>query len=438
MLNAVRQHIATHTTLKPFSKIIVGLSGGADSIVMLDVLTLLGYDCVAAHCNFHLRGDESDADAHFVKTWCKRIDVPFTSIDFDTHQYAADKKISIEMAARELRYHWFEIVRKQYLADAIAVAHHKDDSVETVLLNLIRGTGIQGLTGISPQVGRIVRPMLCVTRQQIEAYATDRELPFVTDSTNADTAYTRNAIRHQIIPLMKTLNPSVTDAISRTAQNLHETDTMLRHLMTDIRQQAFDGTHIYIDALRKSVAPSVLLFDILSPLGFNSSTITDIAQSLDSEPGKVFHAPQWRLVKDRTTFLLTPQPTNDIPTTYLIESVEVGEDCPIKLSVVWHDNPVSIDKSPNKLYLDADKVSFPLTLRKWQQGDWFIPFGMTGRKKVSDFFTDQKFSLLDKEEAWLLTSSDDILWIVGKRSDNRFRLTPNTKSVIEITYYPNK
>lgn len=306
MIDRVRRFIEKEKLFAPEATVIVGLSGGMDSMVLLDLLTLLGYQCVAAHCNFHLRGEESNRDAAFVKKWCKGIDIPFTSIDFDTTQYAADKKISIEMAARELRYGWFEIVRRQYVAEAVAVAHHKDDSVETVLLNLIRGTGIKGLSGIMPKNRHVVRPLLCVTRAEIEEYIAERDMPYVFDSTNDNDIFLRNSLRLNIIPQLEKLNPSVREAIWRTSRNLFEAEKVYSESLRDIIKDLFRDDKIDIAKLRQTASPRSVLFEILSPLGFGASVIEDVYLGMESTSGKVFHSKSYRLIKDRGVFILDP------------------------------------------------------------------------------------------------------------------------------------
>lgn len=431
MLQKIKTYIAQNRLLAPDATVIAGLSGGADSVAMLDALTLLGYRCVAAHCNFHLRGEESDRDADFAKKWCKSIDIEFVSIDFDTKGYAADKKISIEMAARELRYAWFEIVRQQFDAQSIVVAHHQDDSVETVLLNLVRGTGIKGLTGISPKNGRVARPMLCVTRAEINAYVAERNLPHVTDSSNGDDVYVRNFLRLNVIPKLQEINPSVKDAIARTARHVAEAEKMYIAAAESAKNAVFDGQKIHISKLLQTPSPASVLFEILTPLGFNPSVVEDVFGALNGASGKVFLAHGHRLIKDRDYLLLhSVSDASAEPKSVLIhkETREILAPIPLKISL--ESAPISIEKNPRFLYADADKLSFPLTLRQWRAGDWFVPFGMKGRKKLSDFFTDQKFSLKDKEETWVLLSGQDVVWIAGHRADNRFRVTSGTKNVL--------
>lgn len=443
MLEKVREYIQKENLIKDNTKIIVGLSGGMDSMVLLDILTLLGYRCIAAHCNFYLRGEESNRDEIFVKKWCKSIDIPFTSINFDTNQYAFDRKISIEMAARELRYNWFETLRKHYQANHIAVAHHKDDSVETVLLNLIRGTGIKGLTGISAKNGHVVRPLLCISRLEIEKYISERDIPYVTDSTNSEDLYLRNALRLNVIPLLETLNPSVKDTIYRTSNNVTEAEKVYSESIQKSIKEVFGDNKIDINKLKQTASPRSVLFELLTPYNFTPSTIEDISISIDSISGKIFYSDsgsdlekkKYRLIKDRNYFLLDV--VNDIINdnqTYFIEEGTREIDFPINIKIREISSHTDIIYNSRFLYIDADKIKYPLVLRKWRSGDWFIPFGMKGRKKLSDYFSDRKFSLKDKEDAWLLTSGDDIVWIVGERNDNRFRISEDTRKIISIEH----
>ncbi len=438
MLDTIRSFIEKEKLLSANASVIVGLSGGMDSMALLDILILLGYRCVAAHCNFHLRGEESDRDADFVEKWCKSKDIPFISIDFDTRQYASDKKISIEMAARELRYTWFEMMREQYKAEAIAVAHQKDDSVETVLLNLIRGTGIKGLTGISPKNNKVVRPLLCLSRKEISRYMAARGIPYVFDRSNNDDLFLRNAIRLHIIPKLEELNPAVKEAIYRTAQNVAEAEKVYSASVQESIEAVFQHDRIDIQALRKTASPQSVLFELLTPFGFSPSTIRDIHQNMDAEPGKRFFAGQYRLMKDRDCFLIDRIPDAGIAEQSFLITPQTEEMMePLHLTFRTLRMPVALQKARRLLFVDYDRLKFPLQLRRWQQGDWFIPFGMKGRKKLSDYFTDRKFSLQDKENAWILLSGDEIVWIVGERPDDRFRVTDDTIHVFSVAVEDN-
>ncbi|WP_165025727.1 tRNA lysidine(34) synthetase TilS [Dysgonomonas sp. ZJ279] len=436
ILSKVKQYILNHQLLDSGDKIIVGVSGGADSVAILDMLHQLGYECIVAHCNFHLRNEESNRDALFVKDLCKTYNLKFDSIDFDTNKYAADKAISIEMAARELRYNWFEELRIKHKAVSIAVAHHQDDSVETILLNLIRGTGIRGLTGISAQNGSIIRPLLCLTRNDITSYLSQRNISYVTDSTNNEDIYTRNKIRLNVIPLLETINPSVKDSISQTAEYLLQVQNIYLDYIDKAKSEILNGNKIDIEKLIKYNEPKAILFEILSVYKFNSETIDGIFNALNGISGKIFYSNTHRVLKDRGQLVISEkEETNTSNNNFEINEATTTLFSPVnfKIETIFNSPNLNIEKDKNILYIDKNKLHFPLTIRRWQQGDWFIPFGMKGKKKVSDYFTDQKLSLFEKENIWLLCSKDAIVWIIGHRSDDRYRITTTTSEIIKIT-----
>ena len=435
MLDTIRTYIQKEKLLSVEATVIVGLSGGMDSMALLDILTLLGYRCVAAHCNFHLRGAESDRDGDFVRRWCKSVDVPLVSIDFDTREYASDRKISIEMAARELRYRWFEMMRVQHQAEAIAVAHHRDDSVETVLMNLIRGTGIKGLSGIAPKNRKVVRPLLSVSREEIARYMVSRDIPYVFDSSNNDDLFLRNALRLHVIPTLEELNPAVKEAIYRTAQHVAQAEKVYNAAMKESMEKVVQNDRIDVRELRKTPSPQSLLFELLTPMGFGPSTIQDICSSMDAEPGKIFLSRSHRVIKDRDYFLIDQLPDKEATEqSFFIELQTNALTMPLPLTFSILPMPITIERNKRFLYADFDQLRFPLTLRKWRQGDWFIPFGMKGRKKLSDYFTDRKFSLKDKEAAWVLLSGEEIVWIVGERPDERYRIREGTLRVFHVSW----
>lgn len=408
-------------------RIIVALSGGADSVALLRVLLALGYTCEAAHCNFHLRGKESDRDETFVRNLCGNLGVSLHVIHFDTQAYALKQHVSIEMAAREMRYEWFEKLREERGASIIAVAHHKDDSVETFLLNLVRGTGINGLKGIAPLNGYIARPLLEMNRQDIMQYLDYLNQDYVTDSTNLQDEYMRNKIRLNILPMLKELNPSASDNIAEAAIRLSEASLIYNQEIAKAKTKVLEKNEkslkaIHIEHLLAETAPASLLFEILHPLGFNSGQIKDIFRSLSGQPGKRFMTSEWEAVRDRTYLLLqsktTENATSQAPRIFT-EIVNLTED-------------FIIPKEKNVACLDADKITKPLTIRKWQKGDKFVPFGMTGKKNVSDYLTDRKFSLFEKENQYVVCSENNIIWLVGERSDNRFKITDSTKRAMII------
>lgn len=418
--------------------VLVGLSGGADSVALLGVLVRLGYDCIAVHCNFHLRGEESLRDEHFAEDFAVRLlKVPFYKTDFDTSGYAAEKHLSIEMAARELRYNWFERMRLKLGAQAIAVAHHRDDSVETLLMNLVRGTGIRGLVGIRPKNGFVVRPLLAVSRQDILHWLAGRQYVYMTDSTNLSDAYTRNFVRLRVLPLLEEMNPSVKTTIARTAEHLSAAETIYLETIRKARQEVMTPDHrLSIPALLQYPAPETILYELLRPYGFTRLVSDDVFLSLSKESGKCFYATDYRLVKDRDYLLIVARRQEPESAIYTLETEEGVWHVPIELSCrkIVLSSDFHIRKDKHMAYLDYDKLRFPLVLRHWQEGDWFVPFGMKGRKKLSDYFSDHKFSRIQKEQTWLLCSGNDIVWIVGERSDNRFRIDEGTKSVLIVNF----
>lgn len=443
MIHKVQIYIETNHLLTFDKPVIVGFSGGGDSVSLLYILNRLGYKCIAAHCNFHLRGEESDHDEEFCRQFTEKHQIIFEKIDFNTTSYAAGQHISIEMAARDLRYKWFDTIREKFNAQAIAVAHHLDDSNETMLLNMIRGTGIRGLCGIRPKNGFIVRPLLCVGRDNLNQYLKSLGLSYVTDSTNLSDEHTRNFIRLRILPLMKEINPSVSAALVRTAEHLADAENIYTQTVEATKksliQKVDQEIRISINDIIQQPAAKTILYEILKPYGFTRQISENIFRALTSESGKTFDAPNsgLRLLKDRD-FLIIFEPQRTIPETYNINEGETNNhQLPIRISMrkIIVDSSFKIDKSPLTATFDYDKINYPLTLRKWQSGDWFIPFGMKGRKKLSDYFSDHKFSIAEKEKTWLLCSGKDILWIVGERTDNRFRIDHSTKYALVLNFF---
>ena len=412
-------------------KVLVALSGGADSVALLRVVHSLGYACECAHCNFHLRGEESNRDEAFVRSLCDELSVPLHVVHFETKAYAKERRLSIEMAARSLRYDWFERLRQERNASVIAVAHHRDDSVETFLLNLIRGTGIDGLKGISPKNGYVVRPLLSESRDDILDYLQAIGQGYVTDSTNLQDEYMRNKIRLNILPLMKELNPSVMETIQNTASRLSETALIYHRDREHVKMQKLShlsGSSLSIPVVEvlDDIAPISLLHEILFPLGFNSAQVKDIYRCLSTpQSGKRFCSKDWEVVKDRGNLLIQKMESEESLPELLVEE---------KLL----DASFILPKDKHVACLDADKVKLPLTVRKWRKGDKFIPFGMMGQKKVSDYLTDKKFSVLQKEKQCVVCSEEKIVWLVNERIDNRFRITDQTRRVLLIqVLYPS-
>lgn len=419
LVKKVKEFIEKEDLFSKQDKILVALSGGADSVALTRILITLDYHCEAAHCNFELRGEESDRDEDFVRNFCRSLNIKCHSIHFETRRYAAQQSISIEMAARELRYNWFSKICEESDCQVVAVAHHKDDSVETMLLNLIRGTGINGLLGIRPKNGNVVRPLLCASRQEVVAYLHRMNQTYVTDSTNLEDEYTRNKIRLNLLPLMEEINPSVKDGLVKTASYLNDISKVYQQAIKESIDRIFitPEKEISIEKLMNEPAPQALLFEVLSPLGFNSTQVEEVYGSLNGQPGKRFISSQWQVVKDRELLL--------------IEKVKTANDKPqIIFEEVLFTKEFVIPKDKNTACFDANKFKGVISIRKWEKGDYFIPFGMKGKKLVSDFMTDSKFSLLKKEQQWVLSCNDQIAWLIGERTDNRFRIDDSTQKVI--------
>ncbi len=417
--NKINRYITEKGLFGLTDKVLVALSGGADSVALLRVLLQLGYRCEAAHCNFHLRGAESDRDEAFVVCLCETLRVPLHKADFQTKEYAAEKGISIEMAARELRYAWFESLLPVCGARVIAVAHHRDDSVETFLLNLVRGTGIKGLKGIAAVNGRVVRPMLGVSRADILDYLEALQQDYVTDSTNLVDEYMRNKIRLNVLPLLRELNPSVDDTLAETAMRLSDTSAVYQQAMHEAVQRVRKENCISIAGLLAEVAPQALLYELLYPLGFNSAQVGEVFRSLKAESGRRFLSKEWELLKDRDFLLLRP----------------VGGEYPAPELLVQEadKDSVEIEKDSRIAFLDADTVMQPLVLRKWQSGDAFVPFGMKGKKSVRNYLKDRKKTLFEKENQYVVCNvSGEVVWLVNERIDDRFKVTGKTQRVLVL------
>lgn len=403
---------------------IVALSGGADSVSLLLLLHEHGYNVHAAHCNFHLRGQESDRDEQFCDDLCQRLNIPFHRVHFDTTTYAELHKVSIEMAARQLRYGWFEQLRKDIGADGICVAHHRDDSVETVLLNLIRGTGLRGLTGIRPRNGFVLRPLLCVSREEVLNYLQTKGQDFVTDSTNLEADVQRNKIRLQLLPLMKEVNPAVLENVSRTAEHLAEAQSVLDDVIHDIKNNKI----LEFSKLDKFHSREYLIYEWASAYGFNGSQVQQI---MTAETGSIFSSAQgFDLLVDRQRLVVEPSVKPLKKMMIPEEGTYVMED---GMRVSVRREPAWVSKTPECATLDAEKVIFPLQVRRAETGDWMVPYGMKGRKLLSDVMTDKKMTLFEKRRQLVVVDAKgDIVWLVGMRTDSRYGVTSSTKDVVVI------
>lgn len=423
MLSKVKDYIKQHNLLNSNDLYIVALSGGADSVALLLFLDEMGYQVHAAHCNFHLRGAESDRDEAFCESLCSQKNIPFHRIHFDTLTYAETHHVSVEMAARELRYGYFEQLRKDIGASGICVAHHRDDSVETVLLNLIRGTGLRGLTGIQPRKGYILRPLLCVSRQEIEQYLQVKGQSYVTDSTNLVAEVQRNVVRLKVLPLLETINPAVADNIQRTAENLTEAQSVLDVAIENIRNAKI----LEYRELERFGSREYILYEWAKQYGFNGSQVKEL---LTAEIGSVFSSSMgYDLLVDRdryaVEFSLKPFQNVRIPEegTYILDEIT-------KIKV--RKCPAYVSKNPSVATLDAQKVAFPLTVRRVEEGDRMQPYGMRGTKLLSDLMTDCKLSLFDKRRQLVVVDAQGVvIWAVGLRVSQQVAVTDHTSEVLE-------
>ena len=441
LLKRLRHYVDEQGLCAPGDRILLTVSGGIDSMVMAHLMTAAGYDCGVAHCNFSLRGQESDDDETFVRAWAADRDLPFFFIRFDTEAYAAEHGLSIQMAARDLRYAWFRKTAAAEGYDHIALAHNRNDVAETFLINLSRGTGLRGLTGIRPRQGEIIRPLLFARRDEIERYARSEGITWRDDSSNRSVKYTRNKIRHEILPAFEELNPSFVDTLAATAARLSGVEEIFERYMDEVRPQFMvhsgDKIMIPLEKVRHAQARAAILFELLSPLGFSPATTTAVLKALDSPPGKQFFSPTHRLIKDRDFLIITPLGEDDEKERrYYIEEGMTGVSEPLRLRITIFDRDDSfrIPSSPDIAVVDHEKVTWPLIIRRWQEGDYFRPLGMTGMKKLSDFFIDNKLSLDEKEKVWLITEGDRIVWIPGMRLDDRYKITDHTKKIVKLEW----
>lgn len=416
-------------------KTLLTVSGGMDSVVMCALFNEAKFPFAIAHCNFQLRGKESDGDEQLVKELGKKYGVEVFVKKFETKKYAADKNISIQLAARELRYNWFEELRKEKELDLIATAHHLNDNIETILFNLTKGTGIRGLRGIPFRQGNIIRPLLFASREEIESYQKENKLEFREDSSNADDKYTRNKIRHNIIPLLKEINPSLESTFADKIELFTELETMYEKQMKKSAAQLFlpRGNDIYIPILKlkKTKNASSVLFEYVKDYGFNSEQVDDILAAVDAEAGKQFLSSTTRVIKDRSFFILTKLADKDSSIHYIEEG-----DKEVKLGgkqLEIKNDKLKITPDRNSAYIDKNKLEFPLVARRWREGDYFYPFGMKmKKKKLKKFFTDEKVPLNEKENIWVVESNKKIVWVAGYRIDERFKVTDKTKEILEM------
>lgn len=438
MLEKFESFVSDNNLFSKDDRILIALSGGVDSVVLSHLMCRANYKISLAHCNFHLRDEESNRDEAFVRSWAKENNIPLFVKEFDTYQYMKENKLSLEMAARDLRYNWFNSLLESEEFTCLCTAHHLDDSIETFFINLLRGTGIAGLHGIKVKNDKIVRPLLFATREEILSYAKQNNISYVEDSTNSETKFTRNKIRHNLFPVLREINPNFEFALKKDIEYLNDTEFIFRREIEKTKKEIIETEQevikINISKLKQLNPMKIYLYEILSEYGFNETNINDILSCLDEISGKQFFSKTHRLVKDRHYIFIDVIKNNTTNDFFLIDNCQSSLIHPLKMQIeLLRDLKfINISKDKNIAMLDADLLKFPLILRKWRQGDSFVPFGMKKEKKLSDYFTSNKYSLLDKENQWILCSEEKIVWLVAERIDDRFRISNKTKNILKI------
>ena len=440
LLEEFEKYIAENELFTHDDKLLLTVSGGVDSMVMMALTAAAGYRFGVAHCNFQLRGNESEEDEVLVENEARRYGVEFYNKRFDTVGEMERTGESMEMAARRLRYAWFKELCEEHGYTSIVIAHHGNDSIETFFINLLRGTGLRGLTGISTQVGHIVRPMMFATRKIIHDYAVAHRIPYREDSSNRSTKYLRNKVRLGVVPMFKDIKPQFTNIMRRNIARLSQAQDFITSAIDIVKGEAMecsgDMHTLWVDRIRPTLPRHYVIYEILnSEFGFKGDVVDALCRALDAElSGRRFYSREWVAVTDRGRVVVSPIADDDdcevIVEKGAIRSYAGGaalyyEYCDI-------DFIDSLDQGDNVALLDADKLKFPLRLRRWQDGDWFVPFGMSGRKKLSDFLIDKKVSLAEKRRQFVLMSGDDIVWVVGRRLDDRYAITRKTENVLKV------
>lgn len=433
MLEAFENHIKTNLRFLIDSRCIIAVSGGIDSVVLAYLCRSLKMDFALAHCNFNLRGEESDLDEEFILELAEELEVEVFIQSFDTQAYADDNKRSIQMAARELRYNWFADLAEQLQFDYILTAHHADDNLETFLINFIRGTGLNGLTGIPMINENIARPLLPFSRQDIKDYSKEKNLIWREDSSNFTRKYLRNKLRHQVVPVLKEINPQLLDSFQKTIINLNDTADIVEESLNAVAKRAIVEINSYgirykISEFKKVNNPRAYVFEMFKNFGFTEWN--DLLDLLDAQSGKQVISNTHRLIKHREFLILTER--KDKPTLNIIIQ-EHDTKVQIPFGVLTFENVQAIGKTSKEIvYVDKDQLKFPLELRVWKEGDAFQPMGMSGKKKISKYLKDEKASLVEKENTWILISNNHVVWVLNKRADDRFKVTERTKTILKI------
>jgi len=431
-LQQFTDYISQHQLFEKSDHVLLAVSGGKDSVLMVQLFKQAGFSFSIAHCNFNLRANEAQLDETFVKLLADEMDVPFHVAHFDTKGFAEKHKVSTQMAARQLRYDWFEELRQQEDYRYVAVAHHQSDVIETVLLNLVRGTGISGMHGISPKRGHVVRPLLFLSRQQIDEIFEGSGFPFVEDSSNRSSKYARNKIRLNVIPHLREINPNLEETFAANIHRFAETEALLQRVVAETRERLFKehagSISVNISDVKHLQPQKLLFFELLKPLHFTSSVVDEVLSSLDKQSGTSFYSETHRLTIDRSQLMISRLADDDHALLYFHGEgcLKVGGEL-ISLTI---SEAVNFQAAKKNAYVDANLLVFPLVIRYRQPGDRFIPLGMNSLKKLSNFFIDEKVPLPQKDKIPLLINGNgQLIWVVGMRQDERYKVSATTKKV---------
>jgi len=435
MLQKLSNHIINNLPFLKDKKLLIAISGGVDSVVLTHLLSSLNFDISLAHCNFNLRPTACDLDEDFVKNLAEKLNIPVFTTHFNTTEFAKENKQSTQIAARNLRYNWFNQLIEQHQFDYLLTAHHADDNLETFLINLTRGSGLEGFTGIPEINGNIIRPLLPFSREDVLAFAKNNTIDWREDKSNASTKYTRNKVRHLIVPILKEINPSLLETFANTTAHLKESQQIIEDKISDVSKEIIssekDIIKLHIKEIEELSNPKAYLYQLLKE--YNFTEWNDVYQLLSAQSGKQIHSKTHVLLKDRNYLILTKEKKVDVKEeSFLIKEnlTEITEPVHLKIEKVVEKST----KNKQTIYVDQQRLNFPLKLRKWKNGDFFYPSGMTGKKKLSKYFKDEKFSLLEKENTWLLCDNNDaIIWIINHRQDNRFLVKDLSSNILKFS-----
>jgi tRNA(Ile)-lysidine synthase len=438
LLEKFKENIKQQNLFQTKDTLLLAVSGGVDSVVLCELCKQCGFDFVIAHCNFQLRGTDSTSDEKFVAALAQKYDVPFSTITFDTNAIAAKEKKSIEEAARDLRYKWFDELSIQNSYAFVVTAHHANDNVETVLMNFFRGTGIKGLHGILPKQNKIVRPLLFANKKELLVFATENKLEFVTDYTNAQNDFTRNYFRNELIPAVQKVFPAANENILKNINRFGEAEQLYNEAIKMYKKKLLElkGNEIHIPVLKlQKVTPlATIVYEIIKDYDFTAHQTEEVIGLLQSESGKYIASASHRIIRNRKWLIISPNQTIAANNILIEENSSAITFKNGELQIEKCTSLSTINNEPSTALLDAIEIKFPLLLRKWKQGDYFYPLGMQKKKKLSRFFIDQKLSLTQKENVWVIESNKKILWVIGMRIDDRFKITDKTKNVLQIVF----